>query len=69
MKKLRNEELNNQYSSPNITRVIEAGTSRRVQSVACMADNSHTLFSRAGTRRQEATFKTCIDWRIIFKMN
>jgi len=69
MEKLHNQELNNQYSLPNIIRVIEVGTSRRVESVDRVVDNSHTLFFRAGTRRQEATFKTCIDWKIILKMN
>lgn len=66
---MHNEELNNQYSSPNIIRIIEVGTTRRVESVACMVDNSHTLFFRGGTRRQEATCKMFIDWRIILKMN
>jgi hypothetical protein len=66
---MHNEELNNQFSSPDIIRVMEAETSRRVHSVACMVGNSDTLFFRAGTRRQEAACKTCIDWSIILKMN
>jgi hypothetical protein len=67
-KKMHNEEFNNQDSSPNIIRAIEAETSRKVQSVACVVDNTHTLYFRAGTRRQEGACKTCIDWRIILKM-
>ena len=51
-RRLHNEELNDQYSSPNIVRVIKSGKMRWAGYVACMGEDRGCIGSWPGNRRE-----------------
>ena len=63
-RKLRNEELNDLYSSSNIVRVIKSGIMSWAEHVACMGDGRGVYRILVGNLRER---DPGIDWRIILR--
>jgi hypothetical protein len=67
-RRLHNEELNDQYSSPNTVRVIKSRKMRWAGHVACMGEREvHTGFWKGGLRKGDHLGDPGVDGRTILK--